>query len=65
MKDHAGQSISIWMATSTLPTFPTLTKNEYADVCIVGAGIAELTTTNWISNQEEAFHEYSDCSDFS
>ncbi|MFA6241591.1 MAG: FAD-dependent oxidoreductase [Candidatus Hydrogenedentales bacterium] len=44
MKDHAGQSISIWMATATLPTFPTLAKNDHAEVCIVGAGIAGLTT---------------------
>jgi len=44
MKDHAGQSISMWMATATLPTFPALAKNEHADVCIVGAGIAGLTT---------------------
>jgi glycine/D-amino acid oxidase-like deaminating enzyme/nitrite reductase/ring-hydroxylating ferredoxin subunit len=44
MKDHAGQSISIWMSTATLPKFPTLTKREHADVCIVGAGIAGLTT---------------------
>jgi glycine/D-amino acid oxidase-like deaminating enzyme/nitrite reductase/ring-hydroxylating ferredoxin subunit len=44
MKDHAGQSISIWMATAALPVFPTLTKRERADVCVVGAGIAGLTT---------------------
>jgi glycine/D-amino acid oxidase-like deaminating enzyme len=44
MKDHAGQSISIWMSTATLPKFPTLTKREHADICIVGAGIAGLTT---------------------
>jgi glycine/D-amino acid oxidase-like deaminating enzyme/nitrite reductase/ring-hydroxylating ferredoxin subunit len=44
MDDHAGQSVSIWMATATLPTFPTLTKSEHANVCIVGAGIVGLTT---------------------
>ena len=32
------------MATATLPAFPTLAKNEHADVCIVGTGIAGLTT---------------------
>ena len=42
--DHAGKSISVWMSTATLPSFPTLTKDEHADVCIVGAGIAGLTT---------------------
>ena len=44
MNDHAGLSISVWMATATLPPYSTLTKNEHADVCIVGAGIAGLTT---------------------
>ena len=42
--DHAGQSISAWMATAELPTFSKLRTNERADVCIVGAGIAGLTT---------------------
>jgi glycine/D-amino acid oxidase-like deaminating enzyme/nitrite reductase/ring-hydroxylating ferredoxin subunit len=32
------------MMTATLPNFPTLTRREQADVCIVGAGIAGLTT---------------------
>jgi glycine/D-amino acid oxidase-like deaminating enzyme/nitrite reductase/ring-hydroxylating ferredoxin subunit len=44
MNDHAGQSISVWMATATLPPFSTLPQNAHADVCIVGAGVAGLTT---------------------
>ena len=32
------------MATAALPTFPPLVADERADVCIVGAGIAGLTT---------------------
>jgi glycine/D-amino acid oxidase-like deaminating enzyme len=44
MNDHAGLSTSVWMATATPPSFPALAKNEHADVCIVGAGIAGLTT---------------------
>ena len=44
MKNHAGQSISLWMATAKLPSFSRLLTNEQADVCIVGAGIAGLTT---------------------
>ena len=43
--EHAGQSISVWMATGTLPPFSALTKNEHADACIVGAGLAGLATT--------------------
>jgi glycine/D-amino acid oxidase-like deaminating enzyme/nitrite reductase/ring-hydroxylating ferredoxin subunit len=44
MKDHAGKSTSIWMANATLPSFPKLLMDEQAHVCIVGAGIAGLTT---------------------
>src|SRR5471032_1810318 len=44
MDIHAGSSASIWMATATLPEFPVLAANERADVCVVGAGIAGLTT---------------------
>jgi glycine/D-amino acid oxidase-like deaminating enzyme len=32
------------MATATLPQFPTLAQAQHADVCIVGAGMAGLTT---------------------
>jgi glycine/D-amino acid oxidase-like deaminating enzyme/nitrite reductase/ring-hydroxylating ferredoxin subunit len=32
------------MASSTLPLFPKLLQNETADVCVVGSGIAGLTT---------------------
>ena len=42
-KDHAGKSVSLWMATTTLPTFAELATNEQADVCVVGAGISGLT----------------------
>ena len=44
MDGHAGQSVSIWMATAAVPTFSALTKSEHAEVCIVGAGIVGLTT---------------------
>jgi heterodisulfide reductase subunit A-like polyferredoxin len=35
---------SIWAATEPELKFPALSKNAKADVCIVGAGIAGLTT---------------------
>src|SRR5688572_1599137 len=44
MKAHAGRTTSVWMATATLPQFPPLAQAQHADVCIVGAGIAGLTT---------------------
>ena len=44
MNEHAGDSISVWMATTQLPRYESLTENVQSDVCIVGAGIAGLTT---------------------
>jgi NADPH-dependent 2,4-dienoyl-CoA reductase/sulfur reductase-like enzyme len=35
---------SVWAATAKMPTHAQLTENTRADVCIVGAGIAGLTT---------------------
>lgn len=44
MKPHQEQSTSIWMATETLPAQPSLERDVQGDVCIVGAGMAGLTT---------------------
>src|SRR5205823_12183769 len=35
---------SIWADSAKMPEFPSLEQNTQADVCIVGAGIAGLTT---------------------
>jgi glycine/D-amino acid oxidase-like deaminating enzyme/nitrite reductase/ring-hydroxylating ferredoxin subunit len=35
---------SLWSATADMPAFPMLTEDVSADVCIVGGGIAGLTT---------------------
>lgn len=35
---------SLWAATDPAPKFPALNKNAKVDVCVVGAGIAGLTT---------------------
>jgi len=35
---------SVWAATTQMPLCPSLTADTHADVCIVGAGIAGLTT---------------------
>jgi len=42
--DATGQSSSVWMETSAVPAYPVLASDTHADVCIVGAGIAGLTT---------------------
>ncbi|HLP08699.1 MAG TPA: FAD-dependent oxidoreductase [Opitutaceae bacterium] len=49
MKTHAGHTISLWMATATVPQFPRLAENAQADVCVVGAGIAGLTTAYFLT----------------
>jgi NADPH-dependent 2,4-dienoyl-CoA reductase/sulfur reductase-like enzyme len=37
------ESISVWMATVTIPPRPPLTRRRSADVCVIGAGIAGLS----------------------
>ncbi len=44
MNAHAGRTTSVWMATATVPQFSRLSADTRADVCIVGAGIAGLST---------------------
>src|ERR671932_51801 len=43
MQSDSGHTVSIWMLTD-VPQFSPLRTNAAADVCIVGAGIAGLTT---------------------
>src|SRR4051812_11532560 len=35
---------SVWMATPSVPSYPPLTADMRVDVCVIGAGIAGLTT---------------------
>ncbi|MBX3300614.1 MAG: FAD-dependent oxidoreductase [Nitrospira sp.] len=44
MTEHSGRTNSIWMATGTVPRLSKLHMNEQGHVCVVGAGIAGLTT---------------------
>ncbi|HJR06288.1 MAG TPA: FAD-dependent oxidoreductase [Pyrinomonadaceae bacterium] len=44
MKTDNGQTTSVWMRTADTPDEPQLKADVQADVCIVGAGIAGLTT---------------------
>lgn len=41
----SGTSVSTWMATAEVPEYPALQENTEADVCVIGAGIAGLSTT--------------------
>ena len=48
MSEHntfpGGDTASIWYGTFDVPTFPALGRDAKADVCVVGAGIAGLST---------------------
>ena len=49
MIDQSGQSCSIWAATTELKLESQLSRNISSDVCIVGAGIAGMTTAYLLS----------------
>ncbi|MEA5567811.1 FAD-dependent oxidoreductase [Anabaena sp. UHCC 0399] len=49
MQSDSGKTISIWMTTATVPVQPALVENTHADVCIVGAGIAGMSTAYMLS----------------
>jgi len=43
-KAGSGRNQSVWAATATMPSYAPLEADTTADVCVVGAGIAGLTT---------------------
>jgi glycine/D-amino acid oxidase-like deaminating enzyme/nitrite reductase/ring-hydroxylating ferredoxin subunit len=51
MKDDSQHSTSIWMATADTPSQPKLTDDIRADVCIIGAGIAGMTTAYLLASE--------------
>ena len=51
MRDAPRESASIWMATATVPEPPPLQKDTSANVCVVGAGIAGMTTAYLLARQ--------------
>lgn len=51
MTKARAQSESLWSATAQMPGAPTLSGNREVDVCIVGAGIAGLTTAYVLAKQ--------------
>lgn len=44
MRSDSGQTVSVWMTTADTPPSPPLPGDRQADVCVVGAGIAGMTT---------------------
>src|SRR5947208_379538 len=51
MKRGSGSTASVWMATAEMPSRPSLDKDIRADVCVVGAGIAGLTTAYLLAEE--------------
>src|SRR5438874_9969565 len=51
MNLDSGSTRSVWAETAELPQAPSLTHDTSADVCIVGAGIAGLTTAYLLSRE--------------
>ncbi len=51
MAVNAGQSVSVWMATASVPEESSLQNDQFANVCVVGAGIAGLTTAYLLACQ--------------
>ena len=44
MQSDSGHTTSLWMGTTDLPQFQPITQDLRTNVCVVGAGIAGLTT---------------------
>jgi glycine/D-amino acid oxidase-like deaminating enzyme/nitrite reductase/ring-hydroxylating ferredoxin subunit len=51
MRPDSGQTTSLWMDTASVPSYPALTDSATAGVCVIGAGIAGLTTAYLLSMQ--------------
>ena len=51
MKSQREETTSVWMATSEIPQRPQLVRDLTVDVCIVGAGIAGLTTAYLLAKE--------------
>src|SRR5437868_1573461 len=51
MKDDSGETTSPWWAMDETPPFSPLDRHTQADVCVVGAGIAGLTTAYMLARE--------------
>ena len=51
MGSDSGETTSPWMARDETPQFSPLAANARADVCVVGAGIAGLTTAYLLARE--------------
>lgn len=51
MRNHSAQSASVWMETAEVPAPAGLGENLEADVCVVGAGIAGISTAYMLARE--------------
>ncbi|HVR70942.1 MAG TPA: FAD-dependent oxidoreductase [Vicinamibacteria bacterium] len=51
MKTDSGTTVSVWMSTADMPRPPRLARDLKVDVCVVGAGIAGLTTAYLLARE--------------
>lgn len=51
MKDDSGETTSPWWAMDETPQFSRLERDARADVCVVGAGVAGLTTAYLLARE--------------
>lgn len=49
MNPEAGKTLSYWAASAEVPSFPFLNDDMDTDVCVIGAGIAGITTAYWLT----------------
>lgn len=54
MHSDSGATESIWMDTADTPNYPPLTEDTRANVCVVGAGIAGMTTAYLLTRAGKA-----------
>ena len=51
MQSDSGRTVSVWMDSGATPEFPPLTGAAECDVCVIGAGIAGLTTAYQLARE--------------
>jgi succinate dehydrogenase/fumarate reductase flavoprotein subunit len=54
MKPTSGTTTSVWMATADTPVEKVLGEDTSANVCVIGAGIAGLTTAYLLAREGKA-----------
>ncbi|HET9252779.1 MAG TPA: FAD-dependent oxidoreductase [Candidatus Eisenbacteria bacterium] len=51
MESDSGTTRSVWMSLPSIPALPSVDRDARADVCVVGAGMAGLSTAYYLSRE--------------